>query len=83
MDIIVTSDPVFSSNLEIVSPLPAVMDRRKGKTKLHSMVRVRVFRDRGEDTDHRLFSVCGFPVFTAVDSGNLHINEHEIFYIIT
>ena len=43
------------------SPLPAVTDRRKIKTPLHSMVKVSVFRDCGEDTDHRLFSGCGHP----------------------
>jgi hypothetical protein len=44
-----------------VSPLPAVNDRRKRKTQLHSMVWVSVLRDCGEDTDHRLFSGCGHP----------------------
>jgi hypothetical protein len=50
-----------SSDLELASLLPAVPDRRKRKTQIHSMVRVSVFRDCGEDTDHGLFSVCGHP----------------------
>jgi len=45
VDVILTSGPVSSSDLEMVSPLPAVTDRRKRKTQLHSMVRGNVFRD--------------------------------------
>ena len=51
----------LSSDLELVSPLPAVPDRRKRKIQLHSMVRVSVFSDCGEDTDHGLFSARGHP----------------------
>jgi len=61
VDVILTSCPVSSSELEMVSPLPAVTERRKRKTQLHSMFRISVFRDCGEDTDHRLFSECGHP----------------------
>ena len=50
-----------TSDLEMVSPLPAVTDRRKRKTQINSMVRVSVFRDCGEDTDHALFLGCGHP----------------------
>ena len=57
----------FSSDLELVSPLPAVPDRRKRKIQLHPMVRVSVFRDCGEDTDHRCFQGVDIPVFTAKD----------------
>ena len=53
----------FSSDLELVSPLPAVPDRRKRKIQLNFMVRVSVFRDCGEDTGHMLFSGCGHPCF--------------------
>ena len=53
----------FSSDLELVSPLPAVPDRRKRKIQLHPMVRVSVFRDCGEDSDHRLFLGCWHPCF--------------------
>ena len=48
----------FSSDLELVSPLPAVPDRRKRKIQLHFMVRVSVFRDSGEDIGHVWFSGC-------------------------
>jgi hypothetical protein len=61
VDVIITSGPVSTSDLELVSPLPAVPDRRKRKIQLHPMVRVSVFRNCGEDTDHRLFSGCGHP----------------------
>jgi hypothetical protein len=47
-----------SSELELVSPLPVVTDRIKIKTQLHSMVRVIVFRDCGEDIGHMWFSGC-------------------------
>jgi hypothetical protein len=47
-----------SSELELLSPLPAVPDRRKRKTQLHPMVIVSVFRDCGEDTDHMWFTGC-------------------------
>ena len=48
----------FSSDLELVSPLPAVPDRRKRKIQLHPMVRVSVFSVCGEDIVHMLFSGC-------------------------
>jgi hypothetical protein len=54
VDVIVTSGPVSTSDFELVGPLPAVPDRRKRNIQLHSMVRVSVFRDFGEDTDRRL-----------------------------
>ena len=50
-----------TSDLEMVSPLPAVTDRRKRKTQLHPMVIVSVFRDCGKDTEHRLFTGCKLP----------------------
>ena len=53
VDDIVITGPVSISDLELVSPLPAVTDRRKRKILLNPMVRVSVFRDCGEDTDHR------------------------------
>ena len=58
VDIIVTSGPVSTSDLELVSPLPAVPDRRKRKIQLHPMVRVSVFSVCGEDIGHVLFSGC-------------------------
>jgi hypothetical protein len=61
VEVIVTSGPVSTSDLELVSPLPAVPDRMKRKIQIHSMVRVSVFRDCEEDIDHRLFSWCGHP----------------------
>ena len=48
----------FSSDLEMVSPLPAVPDRRKKKIQLHPMVGVSVFSVCGEDIGHVLFSGC-------------------------
>ena len=53
----------FSSDLELVSPLPAVPDRRKRKIQLHPMVRVSVFSVCGEDIGHMLFSGCWYPCF--------------------
>jgi hypothetical protein len=38
VDDFVITGPVFISDFELVSPLPAVNDRRKRKTQLHSMV---------------------------------------------
>jgi hypothetical protein len=38
VDNFVIADPVSISDFEQVSPLPAVTDRRKRKTQLHSMV---------------------------------------------
>ena len=58
VDVIITSDPVSTSDLELVSPLPAVPDRRKRKIQLHPMVRVSVFSVCGEDIGHVLFSGC-------------------------
>ena len=55
VDVIVTSDPVSSPDLELVSPLPEVTDRIKGSIQLHSMIRVNVFSDCEEDTDHMRF----------------------------
>ena len=63
VDVIVTSGPVSTSDLELVSPLPAVPDRRKRKIQLHSMVRVSVFSVCGEDIGHMLFSGCWYPCF--------------------
>jgi hypothetical protein len=53
----------FSSDLELVIPLPVVPDRRKRKFQLHSMFRDRVFRDCGEDVGHMWFSGCGHSCF--------------------
>ena len=58
VDVIVTSGPVSTSDLELVSPLPAVPDRRKRKIQLHPMVGVSVFSVCGEDIGHVLFSGC-------------------------
>ena len=55
MDVIDTSGPVSSSDLEMLNPLPAVTDRRKTQTQFCSMIRVSVFRDCGDDT---LIIVC-------------------------
>ena len=63
VDVIVTSGPVSTSDLELVSPLPAVPDRRKRKIQLHPMVRVSVFSVCGEDIGHMLFSGCWYPCF--------------------
>ena len=68
MGVIVTSVPIFSSDLEPVSPLPAVTDRRKRKKQLHPKVRVSVFRDCGEETlIIDCFHGVDIPVFTATD----------------
>ena len=76
VDDIVITGPVSISDLELVSPLPAVTDRRKRKIQLHPMVRVSVFRDCGERT---LIIGCSqaveIHVFTAIDLGDLHICE--------
>jgi hypothetical protein len=53
----------FSSDLELVIPLPVVPERRKRKFQLHSLVRDSVLKDCGEGTDHMLFSGCGHPCF--------------------
>ena len=58
VDDIVITGPVSISDLELVSPLPAVTDRRKRKIQLHPMVRVSVFSVCGEDIVHMLFSGC-------------------------
>ena len=80
VDVIVTSGPVSNSDLELVSPLPAVPDRRKRKIQLHPMVRVSVVRDCVERT---LIIGCSqaveIHVFTAIDPGDLHIHEQCIF----
>ena len=68
MDVIVTSVPIFSSDLELVSPLPAVTDRKKRKKQVHPMVRVSVFRNCGEETlIIDCFHGLDIPVFTARD----------------
>ena len=73
---IVTSGPVSSSDLEMGSPLPAVTDRRKIKTPLHSMVKVSVFRDTVERTlIIGCFQGVDIHVFTAKDLCDLHIHE--------
>jgi hypothetical protein len=48
----------LSSDLELVSLLPAVPDRRKRKIQLNFMVRVSVLRHCGEDIGHMWFSGC-------------------------
>jgi hypothetical protein len=58
VDVIDILGHFLSSDLELVSPLPAVPDRRKRKIQLHFMVRVSVFRDSGEDIGHVWFSGC-------------------------
>ena len=80
VDVIVTSGPVSNSDLELVSPLPAVIDRRKRKIRLHPMVRVSVVRDCVERTlIIGCFQAVDIHVFTAIDPGNLHIHEQCIF----
>ena len=78
VDVIVTSSPVSFSDLKLLILLPAVTDKRKRKTQLHSMFRVSVFSDCRDDTDHKLLSGCGHPCINAIDSVNLHIHEQYI-----
>ena len=70
----------FSSDLELVSPLPAVPDRRKRKIQLHPMVRISVVRDCVERTlIIGCFQAVDIHVFTAIDVGDLHIHKQCIF----
>jgi hypothetical protein len=80
VDVIITSDPVSTSDLELVSPLPAVPDRRKKKIQLHPMVRISVVRDCVERTlIIGCFQAVDIHVFTAIDVGDLHIHKQCIF----
>jgi hypothetical protein len=83
VDVIVTSDPVSSSDSELVSSLPAVTDIIKGSIQFHSMIsQCFQWLWRGY-WSYVVFKGVNIPVFTAMHSVNLHNHEQGTSYIKT